>query len=150
MTTSNFASPLPGQLFRLNRLGSTSSGTPVFVGLVTISSKHNSETEDIYVPDQANPASISQRISVVKAQTWDMTVSGTSDPLMVAPLVADWRAGVPAYYQLIEDTTGAKGGETETGLFLITDYSKDKSDNSSVKFSATLKGQGASIVAAAS
>lgn len=147
-----FVSPLPGQKFYV-LVGDGATPTETFSFLcnaTTVDSKHASDIEDAPVLDCADPTAPAVRASVVKMLTWDLTLSGLCDPSKppYQRLVTAWRAGSSVNVQLKRDLTGANGGDTESGAFLVANWQESKADNGLVKATFELRGAGAPTVTA--
>lgn len=109
-----------------------------------VDSEESVDTEDAYLPDCADPSKLPSRVSAIKSRTWDMKLSGVTDPANAGyiRLRALFRDGVSGNFQLKKDRPGAQGGSTRTGSFLVKKLSETKADNGLVKFSCDLAGQG--------
>lgn len=149
MPTPNFVNALPGQkFFILVGDGGSPETFNFFCIGTTLDSKHDSEIEDGAVLDCSDPTAMAQRVSAVKMLTWDITCSGLADPskLPYQRLRTAYRSGASINIQLKHDLTGANGGETEQGAFLVKSWQENKADNGLVKVSFDLHGTGAPIV----
>lgn len=109
-----------------------------------VDSEESVDTEDAFLPDCADPSKLPSRVSAIKSRAWDMKLSGVTDPANAGyvRLREAFRDGVACNVQLKKDRTGAQGGSTRTGAFLVKKISETKSDNGLVKFSCDLAGQG--------
>jgi hypothetical protein len=150
--TANPVNLLAGQKFYI-LVGDGASPTEAFTFFcvaVSVESKHAAEIEDAWVPDCNDPTALPTRASQVKGLTWDLTASGKADPakLPYQRVITAFRAGAKINLQLMRDLPGASGGNVEQGAFLVADWSETKSDNSTVAFSCSFRGQGASTITA--
>lgn len=141
--------PIPGSSYRLERESDSTPGTFVFVGVTTIEATDATEFDDAMVPDLEAPTALLTRVSTPKSRTTDWSVSGIADKAAFVGLLTDYRTATSHRYRLRTDLSGARGGESETGTFVIPDLKHTMSDNGTVRFSASLRGQGDIVYAAA-
>ena len=139
--------PLAGNQFYL--LIGDGGGSEVFTFLCpvdTISSKHTNDSESAYVADCADPTVLPVEVITAKYRSWMVTLSGLCDPTK-APYVrlkSVSRSASPFIsMQLNKALSGANGGEIEQASFYIQDFTEDKAAHGLVKFSASLKSNGA-------
>lgn len=138
---------LPGNRFRLLREGAT-PGQYVFVCIAnTVSFGRTKGFEDTTIPDCDTPTAIPNRKSVVSSRSWDISFSGTVDPVRFSNIEADFEAEAAHNYQLIFDRPLAGGGRTYTGPIHFESLNVSKTNNGLVNFTATARGDGAYVMA---